>query len=100
LKPWNIPRSPGYLHSVLSVWPERRGGSNFLLTGPPSAIEQNDFGTLLLKVLLYASFVSCAFWIYQMRVSLWFAVRLLALFEVPVLAAAFVAGMSVTGDWL
>jgi hypothetical protein len=30
----------------------------------------------------------------------WFAGSLMALMEVPVLGALFVAGMSVTGDWL
>jgi len=30
----------------------------------------------------------------------WFAISLMALLELPVFSAVFVAGMSVTADWL
>jgi hypothetical protein len=49
---------------------------------------------------MYGSFASCVFWIWRMNGFRWFAASLMALMEVPVLGALFVAGMSVTGDFL
>jgi len=60
----------------------------------------NRFGNTSLKILLCASLISCVFWIWRMKQLRWFAVGLMALLEMPVLGALFVAGMSVTGDWL
>ncbi len=60
----------------------------------------NRYGTISAEVLLYASFVSCAFWIWKLKGFRWFAVSLVALMELPIIGALFVAGMSVTGDWL
>jgi hypothetical protein len=41
-----------------------------------------------------------AFWVYKMKGLRWFAVSLVGLLEVIILSASFVAGMSVSGDWL
>lgn len=60
----------------------------------------NRFGNTSVYILLYASFASCVFWIWKMKGLRWLAASLMALMELPVLGALFVAGMSVTGDWL
>jgi hypothetical protein len=70
------------------------------LTGPPFARSPNRAGVRYLDVVMYGSFASCVFWIWRMKGFRWFACSLMALMEVPVLGALFVAGMSVTGDWL
>ena len=69
-------------------------------TGPPSTRFPNRAGVRYLDAVMYSSFASCAFWIWRMKGFRWFAGSLMALMEVPVLGALFVAGMSVTGDWL
>lgn len=53
-----------------------------------------------LNLLFYCSLAGCAFWIWRMRGFRWFACSLMALMELPTLGALFIAGMSVTGDWL
>ena len=53
-----------------------------------------------LNVLFYVSLVSCAFWIWRMKGFRWFAASLMAVLECPIVGALFIAGMSVTGDWL
>jgi hypothetical protein len=53
-----------------------------------------------LGILWYGSFASCAFWIWRMKGFRWFASSLMVLVEMPIVGALFVAGMSVTGDWL
>ena len=54
----------------------------------------------VLNVLFYGSLVSCAFWVWQMKGFRWFAASLMAVIECPIVGALFIAGMSVTGDWL
>jgi hypothetical protein len=70
------------------------------LAGSRSSIRAGGLGNLWLNILIYSSFASCAFWVWRMRGLRWFAVSLVTLIEVPILGAAFIAGMSVTGDWL
>jgi hypothetical protein len=53
-----------------------------------------------LNVLFYGSLISCAFWIWRMRGFRWFAASVMAVIECPIVGALFIAGMSVTGDWL
>ena len=53
-----------------------------------------------LNRLFYGSLVSCAFWIWRMKGFRWFAASLMAVIECPIVGALFIAGMSVTGDWL
>ena len=60
----------------------------------------NPAGETYLDVALYGSLASCAFWIWRMKGFRWSAAMLMAMLEVPVFGALFVAGMSVSGDWL
>jgi hypothetical protein len=53
-----------------------------------------------LNVLFYGSLLSCAFWIWSMKGFRWFAASLMATIECLIVGALFIAGMSVTGDWL
>jgi hypothetical protein len=55
---------------------------------------------LCLDALTYGSLVSCGFWIWRMKGFRWFAASLMALAELIVWGALFVAGMAVSGDWL
>jgi hypothetical protein len=53
-----------------------------------------------LDAVTYASIASCGFWIWRMKGFRWFAVSLLIMAEVITWGAFFIAGMSVSGDWL
>jgi hypothetical protein len=53
-----------------------------------------------ISVLFYGSVVSCGFWIWRMKGFRWFAASLMAVIECPIIGAVFIAGMSVSGDWL
>jgi hypothetical protein len=46
------------------------------------------------------SLLSIFLWVYRMKGIRWFAVCVLAIQEVFVLGAMFMAGMSISGDWL
>lgn len=46
------------------------------------------------------SIASAGFWIYRMKGLRWFALSLVAVIQPILMGALFVAGMSVTGDWL
>jgi len=48
----------------------------------------------------YGSLASCGFWIWRMKGFRWYATSLMALAELVTWGALFVAGMSITGDWL
>ncbi len=71
-----------------------------VLCPAPLAGHPDQLGILCLNVLMYASFASGVFWVWRMKGLRWFAASVVALMEVPVLGALFIAGMSVTGDWL
>jgi hypothetical protein len=60
----------------------------------------NAVGKMWLDVITCSSLVSCAFWVWRMKGFRWFAASLMVLLQVPVFAALFVAGMSVSGDWI
>ncbi len=70
------------------------------LTGHGPAHPANRFAVLCLNTLGYGSLASCAFWIWRMKGFRWFAAGLMILMELPMGGAVFVAGMSVTGDWI
>jgi len=53
-----------------------------------------------LDVLFYGSLASCAFWIWRMKGFRWLSASLMTIVECPIIGALFIAGMSVTGDWL
>jgi len=48
----------------------------------------------------YASLISCGFWVWRMKGFRWWAASLMAMAEVVIWGALFVAGMSITGEWL
>jgi hypothetical protein len=60
----------------------------------------NQSGEAAVRMLMYASLASCAFWIWRMKGIRWFAASLMTLMEVPVFGALLIAGMAVTGDWI
>jgi hypothetical protein len=66
--------------------------------GSPRTIHHG--AEVALNTLFYGSLVSCAFWIWRMKGFRWFAASLMAVIECPIVGASFIAGMSVTGDWL
>ena len=54
----------------------------------------------LLDAVAYGSLISCLFWIWRMKGFRWWAASLMIMAEIVVWGALFVAGMSITGDWL
>lgn len=69
----------------------------------PGAIRRsqaNQAASLGIEILFWASFVSCAFWIWRMKGFRWRTACLVGLMQVFVILAFFVASMSITGDWL
>ena len=56
--------------------------------------------TFWLDAVIYGSLASCILWTWQMKGFRWFAASLMALAEVITFGAVFVAGMSISGDWL
>ena len=67
-------------------------------TGPHHT--ENVMGGRLLDGLFYFSLAMSAFWLWRMKGLRWFSASLLFLQQVILLGAGFVAGMSVSGDWL
>ncbi len=53
-----------------------------------------------IEILLFLSFGLGCFWVALMKGVRWFALCLLALLQIFLLSAAFVSGMSTSGDWL
>jgi hypothetical protein len=53
-----------------------------------------------LDVVTYGSIASCVFWIWRMKGFRWYAASLMVSVEVITWGALFIAGMSVSGDWL
>lgn len=70
------------------------------LTLPASLRQPNRTANLLLNLITVASFGSCGFWIWRMKGFRWFAASLMWMMEILVFGALFVAGMSVTADWI
>ncbi len=60
----------------------------------------NVAGRWCLDALWYLSLVMGCVWVYRMKGLRWFAGSLVALQEILVFCAGFMAGMSVSGDWL
>jgi len=67
---------------------------------PTEPLQPNRLGERLLDVLTIASLVTAAFWVYYMKGLRWLAVSLVILQETVICGALFVAGMSVSGDWI
>lgn len=60
----------------------------------------NAVGRWWLDALWCLSLAVGCFWVYRMKRVRWFAASLVALQELLVVCASFIAGMSVSGDWL
>lgn len=50
--------------------------------------------------LEFGSVASFIFWVWRMKTVRWFATSVMLLMQMPIFAALFVAGMSVSGEWL
>jgi len=55
---------------------------------------------LYLDAITYGSFASCGFWTWRMKGFRWYAASLMAMAQLITYGALFVAGMSISGDWL
>lgn len=75
----------GVLFPPLNGWPQPK---------------ENPVGRRLLDTLFYLSFTMSGFWLWRMKGLRWLSASLLVLQEVTLLAAGFIAGMSVSGDWI
>src|SRR5260370_33881696 len=62
--------------------------------------QENVTGGWWLAALSYGSLAVSCFWVYRMEGLRWFAASLLGFHEPLCLCAGFVAGMSVSGQWL
>jgi hypothetical protein len=60
----------------------------------------NGIGDLWLNVLFCGSVGMGAFWIYKMKGLRLFAASVVVLLQVILIRAGFIAGMSVSGEWL
>jgi hypothetical protein len=67
---------------------------------PTEPLNPNRHGEHLLDALTITSLVTAAFWVYYMKGLRWLAVSLVILQETVIWGALFVAGMSVSGDWI
>ena len=61
---------------------------------------ENALADWSINALVLLSLVSCFFWVYRMKGIRCFAFCVLVIQEVFVLGAMFLAGMSISGDWL
>lgn len=69
--------------------------------GPSSLrIISNSRAGYVCDGLGWISLALAAVWVYRMKGFRWFAVSLVAVLEIVLLGAFFVAGMAITGDWL
>jgi len=75
-------------------------GALFPAVGVRPYAQENLMGKRLLDVLFYLSLVTAAIWLYRMKGLRWLSASLLALQEVLLIGAGFIAGMSVSGDWI
>jgi hypothetical protein len=62
--------------------------------------ELNVIGQRALDATFYLSLMTACFWVYRLKGLRWFAASAIACQQLLILGAGFIAGMSVTGDWL
>jgi hypothetical protein len=62
--------------------------------------EENAVADWTLNILFFLSIILSVFWVYRMRNLRWLAFFVVALQELFILGALFVAGMSISGDWI
>jgi hypothetical protein len=75
----------GVLFPAISSWPS------------PQA---NAAGERWLNFTFYGSLATGVYWIYRMKGFRWFAASLIGLQQLVLACAGFIAGMSVSGQWL
>ena len=75
-------------------------GVLFRVVDPGPPYHANVMGERLLDLCFLLSLATGCFWIYRMKRLRWLAASLVLLQEIPLLCAAFIAGMSVSGDWI
>jgi hypothetical protein len=63
-------------------------------------LQGNVAGERLLDGLFYFSLATSGLWLWRMKGLCWLSASLLLLQQVMLVGAGFVAGMSVSGDWL
>jgi hypothetical protein len=69
-------------------------------TSPFDRYRSNSHGEHILDALTLLSLGMASFWVYRMKGLRWLACSLVALQEVAIWGALFIAGMSVSGDWV
>ena len=69
-------------------------------TSPFGRPMSNPFGYHCLDALTLLSLGMALFWVYHLKGLRWLAISLVVLEEVVIYGALFIAGMSVSGDWL
>jgi hypothetical protein len=69
------------------------------IAGWPSP-QSNIAGERWLNCIFYGSLATGVYWIYRMKEMRWFAASLISLQQLVLSCAAFIAGMSVSGQWL
>lgn len=66
----------------------------------PGGAHSVPLGERLLDMLTFAPLITGSYWVHRMRGLRWLAGSLVLLQEVVLYGALFVAGMSLSGDWL
>ena len=69
-------------------------GPSFLRTG------SNSIASIACELLGWLPLALGGFWVYRMKGFRWFAFSLVAVLQMILMGAFFVAGMAVSGDWL
>ncbi len=69
-------------------------------TNPNTVHAASRTANVLLDFVFFGSLLGALIWAWSMRRFAWYAISLLTLIELPILGALFVAGMSISGDWL
>jgi hypothetical protein len=75
-------------------------GAGFPAVTGSARLQENQLGRYLLDALFLLSLLTGALWLYRMKGLRWLSASLLVLQQVFVIGAGFIAGMSVSGDWL
>jgi len=71
-----------------------------LFRAETGAVRPNVFGVRCLYAIIALSLALGCFWIYRLKGLCWLAVSLVVLQEALLSGTLFIAGMSVTGDWI
>jgi hypothetical protein len=99
-KPYHWLVTSHLLFFVIAIAVGVFGANPGISTNPTHQALPNLAARHWLDAVTYASIASCGFWIWRMKGFRWFAVSLLLMAEVITWGALFIAGMSVSGDWL